>query len=148
MKRTHSYILIVALLLCIIVVALALVSRTSAVTAANTLAVDITTQALSGWNAELIVDNASVTLLEQGGDDFYPTYFATLRRLGELQEITDINFVIDLPTVVLPATEGSATYTMNAVFSGGQAEIRIAMQRREGRWWFTEYLVLAPFMAS
>lgn len=148
MKRIYSYLIIAALLLCIIVVTLAIVSRTRALEAANNLAVEVNSQALTDWDAELVINNATRSLLDQGGDGFYHTYFASLQRLGDLREITDINFTVELPTILLPDSEGTASYTMNAVFTRGQAEVRIALVRRDGRWWFSEYLVLVPFLAS
>ncbi|MDO8910191.1 MAG: hypothetical protein Q7W55_17015 [Pseudohongiella sp.] len=148
MKRSRVYLIIGALLLCIILVALAIVSRTRAVEAANVLAVEINSQALSSWDAALIVTNSEPSLLAQGGPDFFYTYFAALRRLGSLQEIDDIVFTMELPRLLLPGSQGTASYTMNAVFTQGHAEIRITLMRRDGRWWFSEYLVLTPLMAS
>lgn len=148
MKRIYSYLIILALLLCIIVVALAIMSRTRAVDAANNLAIETSSQALTHWDANLVIDNATQSLLDEGGDGFYYTYFASLQRLGDLQEITDISFTVDLPAVLLPGSEGTASYTMNAVFSYGYAEVRISLERRDGRWWFSEYLVLTPLLAA
>lgn len=148
MKRISSYLIIAALLLCIVVVALAIVWRSEAVAAANDLAVNVSSQALESWDADLIINNATQSLLDQGGDGFYHTYFASLQRLGALQEITGINMTVDLPALLLPTSSGSASYTMNAVFSNGQAEVRITLERHEGQWWFSEYLVLTPFLAS
>lgn len=148
MKRINSYLIVAALLLCIILVTSAIVSRTRAVEAANNLAIETSSQALADWDADLIRNNAARSLLDQGGEDFYPTYFASLRRLGNLQEITDITFTMDLPAILWPGSEGSARYTMNAVFSQGQAEVRVSLVRMDNRWWFSEYLVLTPFLAS
>lgn len=148
MKRMRSYLLITALLLGITALTVAIVSRTRAVDAANTLALEINRQALTQWDAGLVVSNAAPSLIQQGGVDFFPTYFAALRRLGELQEINNINYSLQLPTILWPDSDGSASYTMNAVFSQGQAEVRITLVRQSGRWWFSEYLVLTPMMAS
>jgi hypothetical protein len=148
MKRIHIYLIITALLLCILALTFAIVSRTRALEAANTLAVDISRLALSNWNAELVISNADRSLLDQGGDDFFYTYFSALGRLGTLQEISDISYTVDLPAILLSRDGGNVSYTMNAIFSQGQAEVRITVMRHDGRWWFSEYLVLTPALAS
>jgi hypothetical protein len=150
MRRLYLYAFSIALLLCIVVTALAIRSHNVARLSANDLVAMVSTTALSEWNPQTIVSNAHHSMLVDSDAEFYEVYFNALRRLGTLQDLGDANFSFDLPAFwkAWGGDSGTASYEMTAVFSNGEANITIKMIKENGRWWFTEYLVLTALMAA
>lgn len=150
MRRRYLYALSIALLLCIVVTALAIRSHNTARLSANDLVTAVSTTVLTEWNPQMILSNAHSTMLVDSDAEFYEVYFNALRRLGTLQELGDASFTFDLPAFwkTWGGDSGTASYEMTAVFSNGEANITIKMIREDGRWWFTEYLVLTALMAA
>lgn len=124
MRRRYIYTFSIALLLGIVVTAMAIKSHNAA--------------------------RLSVNDLVDADAEFYEVYFNALRRLGTLQELGDASFTFDLPAFwrAWGGDSGTASYEMTAVFSNGEATITIKLIREDGRWWFTEYMVLTALMAA
>ena len=137
-----------ALIMCVVTVATAMMMHNRAVDDATALVMYVNSRALGTWNPESVVDNSDSTLRDGVADDFFHTYFRTLSRLGSLQSINDIRFDVALGPVWQLYRTGSASYTMNAVFDNGQAEVRITLSREQGQWRIREYLVLTPMLAA
>lgn len=150
MQRRYLYTIVPALLLGILVTALAIRSGNDARQSANTLVTEVSGSVLSDWNPELIVSNSHSSMLADADAEFYQVYFNALRRLGTLQELGDASFSFDLPPVwaVWRDDSGTASYEFTARFSNGEANVTIKLIREDGRWWFTEYLVLTALMAA
>jgi hypothetical protein len=67
-----------------------------------------------------------------------------------LENLDDALFTLDLPPLwsFWSADTATASYTLKARFSNGEADVTIKLLREDGRWWFTEYLVLTALMAA
>lgn len=139
---------IIALIVCIVALASLVLLHQRASDEATALVMDVNSRALSGWDPQPVISQAHELLLADAGAEFFDTYFRALRRLGTLQEIRDIRFDMALGAPWQLYRSGSASYTMNAIFSNGQAEVRISLIRDQSQWRISEYLVLTPALAS
>lgn len=150
MRHRFVYPIIAALLMGIVATAAAIKSHNDARLAANTLVTDVSQTVLVSWDPDLILKNAHASLLEVSDANFYQTYFNALRRLGTLETLDEASFTLDLPPLwkFWDTDASTASYTLKATFSEGDANITIRLIREDGRWWFTEYLVLTALMAA
>lgn len=150
MRRRYIYPVIAALLLGIATTAMAIKSHNDARLSANMLVAEVSNTVLVTWDPELILSNAHSSLLEVSDENFYQVYFTALRRLGTLENLDDAQFTLDLPPLwnFWSTDTATARYTLKARFSNGEADVTIKLLREDGRWWFTEYLVLTGLMAA
>lgn len=150
MRRRYIYPIIAALLLGIVATASAIKSHNDARLSANALVAEVSRAVLATWDPELLLVNAHTSLLEVSDASFYRTYFNALRRLGTLETLDEASFTLDLPPLweFWDTDASTGSYTLKATFSEGDANITIKLLRENGRWWFTEYLVLTALMAA
>lgn len=150
MRRRYIYPIIAALLLGIVTTVAAIKTHNDARLSANALVSEVSQTVLSTWDPDLILKNAHSSLLEVSDADFYQTYFNALRRLGSLETLDNAIFTLELPPLwkFWDTDASTASYTLNATFSEGDATITIRLLRENGRWWFTEYLILTALLAA
>lgn len=115
---------------------------------ANTLVLAVTSGPLAQWDSQMVVDNANDSLLAETPEGHFPRYFRALSGLGNLLEIRDISYELDVPAWWQRNEQATAYYTMIAVFDFGDAEVRVRLLRQDNRWTITQYLVLTSMLAA
>jgi hypothetical protein len=110
--------------------------------------INITTQALRNWDPETVLAAVNDEFYENNSDEVFRILFSALQRLGSLNEIREVNSVVTVPRIWSRSVASVANYSMQAVFDGGNAEIRISMKYSGARWEFSSYEILAPMLIA
>lgn len=123
--------------------------RNLAVEQSSALAMPATTEMLVDWDLRTIHQHATDTLLSRESAETTQQGFTRLsRRLGDLLEIYDIRYEVDMPAWWQPGGPASATYTMRARFESETATVRVNLVRQQGRWLIDGFDVQPPAIAS
>jgi hypothetical protein len=109
----------------------------------------VATEVLVDWNPQSVRQHASDNLLaSESAEATQQRYTPMSRRLGELHEIYDIQYEVDMPAWWQTDDPVRATYTMRARFAAETATVRIALERRQGEWLITDFDIQPPARAS
>lgn len=123
--------------------------RNIAVNQSSDLAMSVATEVLIDWDPQSVRQHASDTLLaSESAEATQQRYTPMSRRLGELREIYDIQYEVDMPAWWQPDDPVRAVYTMRARFAAETATVTVAMERRQGGWLITEFDIEPPAIAS
>jgi len=123
--------------------------RNIAVEQSSTLAMSVATEVLIDWNPQSVRQHASDTLLaSESAEATQQRYTPMSRRLGELREIYDIQYEVDVSAWWQADEPARAIYRMRARFAAETATVRIAMVRRQGQWLITDFDIQPPAIAS
>lgn len=148
MKRSLA---VAAILICVFLIgsfAQAIYQHKSASEQSNELALKVTTEVLRSWDPQPILAHADTSYLETHPPEMLANQFDALSRMGELTEISNINYDISMPAWWQRSQAATAEYVMTAVFSSGYAEVTIRMVRKNSRWLITHYQVASPLLAA
>ncbi|MAO40522.1 MAG: hypothetical protein CMK70_09935 [Pseudohongiella sp.] len=135
----------------VVVVALALWQnhdRGQAVEQASRLMQEVTQAALSDWDPTPVLANAAVPTPEPMQEAPMVIVFNSLQRLGELRQMGEVQMEVDIPPIWQTSRAATAGFITHAEFEYGNAEIRITMERKSGRWYFTSFRVLTSLLAA
>jgi hypothetical protein len=110
--------------------------------------INITTQALRNWDPEAVLGAVNNEFYENNSDEVFRILFSALQSLGSLNEIREVNSTVSVARIWSRSAASVATYSMQAVFDGGNAEIRISMTYSGARWEFSSYEILAPMLIA
>ncbi len=123
--------------------------RNSAIEQSNRLVMTVTSEMLTTWDPQTVRDHATDDLLAaESPESLRQRYTPMSRRLGDLQEIFDIQYDADIPSWWQSGDTATVSYHMRARFETEIATIAVELVRQQGQWLIKEYQIQPPAIAS